>query len=156
MTQTPKRDPHMRACPRTWRVHWAYLYGGSIAISAAYIFVAVQVWVRPVPYPSVAVILVGGGFVWLALWRPKAMLSESELIVVNRIRTYKIPLEQISSPIFDHPVVTFEITNGKEIEVAAVGYNYWLEDHFPQLETRGKKFISCVLAAKNAHESAGA
>lgn len=97
-------------------------------------------------------VIVGLIWAWFQLWLPKAVLTSSELRVVNRFRTHRIALEDIHGTVERAPLVTFTLNNGRRIPVSAINGWYIGQKWNPAMADHAARFVEAVFAAKALKE----
>ncbi|MBC7592418.1 MAG: hypothetical protein H7288_00475 [Kineosporiaceae bacterium] len=97
---------------------------------------------------GVVFVIVGLTWAWFQLWLPKAVLTSSELQVMNRLRTHRIALEDINGTVERAPLVTFKLNDGRRIPVSAINGWYIGQKWNPALANHAARFVEAVFAAK--------
>ena len=97
-------------------------------------------------------VIVGLIWAWFQFWLPKAVLTSSELRVVNRFRTHRIALEDIHGTVERAHLVTFTLSNGRRIPVSAINGWYIGQKWNPAMANHAAMFVEAVFAAKDLKE----
>ena len=101
---------------------------------------------------GVVAVTVGLIWAWFQFWLPKAVLTSSELRVVNRFRTHQIALEDIYGTFERAPLATFRLNNGRRIPVSAINGWYIGQKWNPALAKHRERFLRAVFEAKDLKE----
>lgn len=94
-------------------------------------------------------VAIGLIWAWFQFWLPKAVLTSTELRVVNYFRTHRIALEDIYGTFERAPLVTSRLNNGRRITVSAIRGWYIGQKWFPALAKHRDAFIRAVFEAKD-------
>ena len=97
-------------------------------------------------------VAIGLIWAWFQFWLPKAILTSSELRIVNRFRTHRIALEDIYGTFEKTALVTFRLNNGKRITVSAIRGWYIGQKWNPTLAKHRDAFLKAVFGAKDLKE----
>lgn len=97
-------------------------------------------------------VAIGLIWAWFQFWLPKAVLTSSDLRVVNHFRTHRIALEDIYGTFERAPVVTFRLNNGGRITVSAIRGWYIGQMWNPTLAKHRERFLRAVFEAKDLQE----
>lgn len=97
-------------------------------------------------------VAIGLIWAWFQFWLPKAVLTPTELRVVNHFRTHRIALEDIYGTFERAPVVTFRLNNGRRITVSAIRGRYIGQKWNPTLAKHRDAFLRAVFEAKDLKE----
>ena len=101
---------------------------------------------------GVVAISIGLIWAWFQFWLPRAVLTSSELRVVNRFRTHRIALEDIDGTFARAALVTFRLSGGRRITVSAIRGQYMGQKWNPTLAKHRDAFLRAVFAAKDLKE----
>ena len=96
--------------------------------------------------------VIGVIWVWILAWLPKAVLTPSDLWVMNRLRTHRIELEEIHGLVERASFVTFTLKDGRRIAVSAINGWYAGEKWYPVTAQHRERFVRAVLEAKDLKE----
>lgn len=138
-----------------WRMHKSRLW--TLTIIGTGVWVGGGVWLMLKGVFELAVLgivtaAIGVIWVWILAWLPKAALTSSDLWVMNRLRTYRIDLEEIRGLVERASFVTFILTDGRRIAVSAINGWYAGEKWYPVTARHRERFVRAVLEAKDLKE----
>lgn len=92
---------------------------------------------------------IGPLWAWFQLWLPKAVITPSELHVVNHIRRHRIPLEDIEGVLKASTYVTFVLVNGKQVSVTAVQGWFFSQRWSSAAANHAVEFVTAVFKARD-------
>ncbi len=139
----------------TWRMldsrlwlHSLIIVGGGCGFGGALMLKGASEGSSDLAIAGVVYVAVSFIWAWIQCWLPMAIVTSTDLRVVNRLRRHLIPLEDIQGTLERAPYVTFVLTNGRRVQVSAIQGWHMGQKWTPKLANHAADFVEAVLAAK--------
>ncbi len=134
-----------------WRMHKSRLWIFTLATVGGWSGCGVWLMLQgELALGVLGLVAIAIGFIWawIQVWLPKAVLTSSDLWVMNRIRTHRIELDEVAGAVDRAMYVTFVLNDDTRIEVTSIVGWHKAQTWNRTLATHAVAFADAVFAAK--------